>query len=115
MTLPSLSGKRAHIWQRISALYLLFYIPFLAWISVSLPQQLDLIGLAKTLLSPVYLLPTLIAIVLVLVHSWVGIRDILMDYTPRARTVYWLWGLRWVLILTSLNIVWVLISLFLMP
>ena len=115
MNLPSLSGKRAHIWQRLSALYLLIYLPYLAWITLSLPNQADLMILSSNLLSPIYLLPSLIAILLLLIHVWVGLRDILIDYTPRARTVLWLWGLRWLLILVSLNLVWVLFRLFLVP
>ncbi|HHT00161.1 MAG TPA: succinate dehydrogenase, hydrophobic membrane anchor protein, partial [Thiomicrospira sp.] len=80
MTLQSLSGKQAHVWQRISALYLLIYLPYLAWITISLPQQTDFFTLTANLLSPYYLLPSLVAIALVLIHSWVGLRDILIDY-----------------------------------
>jgi len=115
MTFQSLTGKHAHIWQRLSALYLLIYLPYLAWISLSLPQHHALLTLSADLLSPYYLLPSLLAIALVLIHSWVGLRDILIDYTPRSRSLFWLWGVRWLLILISINIVWLLISLFLMP
>ncbi|MEA3405011.1 MAG: succinate dehydrogenase, hydrophobic membrane anchor protein [Pseudomonadota bacterium] len=115
MTFQSLSGKQAHIWQRLSALYLLIYLPYLAWITLSFPQQADLSSLTANLLSPYYLLPSLIAIVLVLIHSWVGLRDILIDYTPRARSLLWLWGLRWLLIFISINVVMLLINLFLQP
>ncbi|MBN2865663.1 MAG: succinate dehydrogenase, hydrophobic membrane anchor protein [Thiotrichales bacterium] len=112
MNLQTLSGKKAHIWQRLSALYLLIYSPYLAWLSLSTPSQESLPNLAAHLLSPIYLLPTLVAILLLIVHSWIGLRDIIIDYTPRAHTIMWLWALRWLLILVSLNIVWVLLSLY---
>jgi len=112
MNLPHLSGKKAHIWQRLSALYLLIYLPYLAWTSLTTLPHETLPSLAATLLSPVYLLPSLVAILLVIVHSWIGLRDIIIDYTPRAHTIFWLWGLRWLLIIISLNIVWVLLRLY---
>ena len=108
MNLQYLSGKKAHVWQRLSALYLLIYLPFLAWLSLTTLPHETLQSFAATLLSPIYLLPSLVAILLVMVHSWIGLRDILIDYTPRTHTVYWLWGLRWLLIIISLNIVWIL-------
>jgi len=112
MNLQSLSGKQAHIWQRLSALYLLIYTPYLAWISLSISPQESLPNLAALLLSPIYLLPSLVAILLIIVHSWIGLRDIIIDYTPRAHTILWLWGLRWLLIVISMNIVWVLFTLY---
>lgn len=110
--LPTLSGKQAHIWQRLSALYLLIYLPYLAWIIVTLTPASDLSALSVHLLSPAYLLPSLVAIVLVLIHSWVGLRDILIDYTPRATTHLWLWGLRFTLAAISFNIAWLLMELY---
>ena len=108
MNLQKLSGKKAHIWQRLSALYLLIYMPYLAWLSMTTLPHATNASLAATLFSPIYLLPSLAAILLVMVHSWIGLRDIMIDYTPRTQTIYWLWGLRWLLIITSLNIVWIL-------
>ena len=109
--LTTLSGRRAHIWQRLSALYLLIYLPYLAWISLTLTATTDLASFTANLLSPIYLLPSLGAIALVLVHTWVGLRDILIDYTDRASTSFWLWTLRFVLFATLLNIIGLLTKL----
>lgn len=109
--LTALSGRRAHIWQRISALYLLIYLPYLAWISLTLTAATDLGSLTANLLSPIYLLPSLVAIALVLVHAWVGLRDILIDYTVRSSTHTWLWGLRFLLLAILLNVIWLLVQL----
>lgn len=114
LKLTTLSGKRAHIWQRLSALYLLFYLPYLAWIVLTLAPANNLTSLSIQLLSPLYLLPSLIAVALVIVHSWVGLRDILIDYTPRDSTHLWLWGLRLLLATATLNIAWLIIELFLL-
>ncbi len=112
MNINRISGRKAHIWQRLSALYLLIYLPYLLWIVLSLPQHNSLYALSTQMLAPYYLLPSLIAIALVLVHSWVGLRDILIDYTPRVRNLLWLWALRLLLIVVSLNIIWLLIELY---
>ncbi|MDG6773102.1 succinate dehydrogenase, hydrophobic membrane anchor protein [Thiomicrorhabdus sp. ZW0627] len=108
MKLNTLSGSKAHLWQRLSALYLLFYLPLLAWQSLTMPYQENLQVLFGTLIQPQYLVPSLIAIFFTGIHTWIGLRDILIDYTPNNRTLYWLWGLRWLLILASLDIAWIL-------
>ncbi|WP_373016878.1 succinate dehydrogenase, hydrophobic membrane anchor protein [Thiomicrorhabdus sp.] len=114
MNLNSLSGKKAHIWQRFSAVYLLIYIPLLAWQVLTFPEHESMKHLSRTLILPQYLFPSLGALFLIGIHSWIGLRDILIDYTPRERTLYWLWGLRWLLIVISLDLLWLLV-LFFMP
>lgn len=77
-----LSGLRAHTWQRISAYYLLMYIPFSVWYLSD--RSFDRYELFQThLLQPEFWVPTFIALGLVIVHSWVGLRDIVLDYLPR--------------------------------
>lgn len=111
MKIRTLSGKQAHVWQRISALYLLLYVPFLAWTVILLPPHDTLASLISTLFQPLNLIPALLALALIEIHSWIGLRDILLDYTPRQRTPLWLEGLRWLLILIGLNLVILLVTL----
>lgn len=107
----ALSGRRAHIWQRISALYLLFFTPYLAWLTLKLPNFNNLYELTQYLIPPFYLLPILVAFCLVVIHSWIGLRDILIDYTPRTRTRFWLLSLQWLLALAVLNVIWLCLRL----
>lgn len=77
-----LSGAKAHLWQRISAFYLLFYFPFAVgylWQG----QFNDYAQFQSALLSPLFALPSLLAFALLMSHIWVGIRDVMMDYLPR--------------------------------
>lgn len=109
MQLHRLSGKRAFKWQRISALYLLFYAPFLAlWLTLT-PHYATTEALISTLTHAWWLLPNLLAIMLLFAHAWIGLRDITLDYTPRQRTPFWLEALRWLLVAVGLNLLFVLI------
>lgn len=108
MQLRRLSGKRAFKWQRISALYLLFYTPFLVlWMTLS-PRYATTEALISALANTWWLLPNLVAMLLLFTHAWVGLRDITLDYTPRQRTPFWLEALRWLLIAVGLNLLLVL-------
>ncbi|WP_028486461.1 succinate dehydrogenase, hydrophobic membrane anchor protein [Thiomicrorhabdus chilensis] len=109
-----LSGKHAHNWQRISAYYLLIYIPFLAAATLFQPSHTSLQDLLDTLMQPFYLLPNLLALILMLIHSWVGLRDILLDYTPLTNTPLWLAALHWLLIFIIFDLV-VLIVMVMTP
>jgi len=77
-----LSGLRAHTWQRISAYYLLFYFPFsVLYLSHRSFESYELFQFH--LVQAEFWVPTFIALGLLVVHSWVGMRDILLDYLPR--------------------------------
>ena len=75
------SGLRAWILQRLSALYLALYASYLlAWFATNPPQDHarwlawvsdPLNGTGLTLFFGVLLL-----------HAWIGLRDVLMDYVP---------------------------------
>jgi len=107
----TLSGKHAHNWQRISAYYLLFYVPFLAASILLLPSHTTIQALLDRLMQPFYLLPNLLALLLVLIHSWVGLRDILLDYTPRTNTPLWLTALHWLLIFIIFDLIVLIVML----
>lgn len=112
----SLSGRKAHIWQRISAIYLMLYIPFLAVIILQLPPSATLIELVNQLsnmmLSTAFVLTSLIAFGLMLVHAWVGVRDIIIDYAPSVRVKLWLTIYRSILALIVINCSLITLSLF---
>ncbi|VAW47787.1 hypothetical protein MNBD_GAMMA04-1533 [hydrothermal vent metagenome] len=112
----ALSGRKAHIWQRLSAIYLLFYAPFLAIVITQLPRSVSLELLAYELtklpLSGLFEVATIFAILLLLVHAWVGVRDIIIDYVPRAKVNLWLTLYHSILILLLINSAMIAISLF---
>ncbi|WP_178862281.1 succinate dehydrogenase, hydrophobic membrane anchor protein [Thiomicrorhabdus cannonii] len=104
MQLHRLSGNRAFRWQRISAFYLLLYTPLLAlWITLT-PHATTADNLIASLTTTWWVIPNLLALLLVITHAWVGLRDITLDYTPRQRTPLWLEALRWLLIAVMLNL-----------
>ncbi len=111
-----LSGRKAHIWQRISAIYLLFYVPFLAIVITQLPDSVSLKLLAYQLnalpFSTLFEVATLAAVLLVLVHAWVGVRDIIIDYVPREKVNLWLTLYHSFLILLLLNSIMIAFYLF---
>ncbi|MDR9498827.1 MAG: succinate dehydrogenase, hydrophobic membrane anchor protein [Hydrogenovibrio sp.] len=79
-----LTGLKAHLWQRLSALWLLVYFPlaglYLANQTITHHAQLMIV-----LAQPLFWVTTLITLGLIAVHAWVGVRDILLDYLPRPR------------------------------
>ncbi|MCF6253130.1 MAG: succinate dehydrogenase, hydrophobic membrane anchor protein [Thiomicrorhabdus sp.] len=112
----TLSGRKAHIWQRLSAIYLLFYTPFLAIVITQLPSSVSLKLLAYQLDSLAFSGPfevaSLIAVLLLLVHAWVGVRDIIIDYVPREKVNLWLTLYHGILILLFINSAMIAINLF---
>ena len=91
LTLKQLTGSKAHRWQRISALYLLLYVPLMAIYIALLPEHNSLENIIGNLFYYClfgYL--SIIAYILLLIHAWVGVRDIMIDYLPRSRLTLWL-------------------------
>ncbi len=77
-----LTGLKAHLWQRISAFYLLVYFPLAAWY-LSQQSFATLVEFKQAVFAVEFWVMTLLALLLLLVHAWVGMRDVLMDYLPR--------------------------------
>ena len=98
-----LTGKRAFIWQNISAAYLALYTPYLAWLALTIKTHTDLF-------TPSVLMPSLLAIGLLLIHAWVGLRDVMIDYLPRRSLAWWLPSLLITLVLIALNLTWLLLK-----
>ncbi len=78
-----LSGFRAWMWQRVSAVYLALYIAYvLLRLVVSPPGDHDALvawmgGLPMWLATAAFL-------VMLLLHAWVGVRDVVLDYLKPA-------------------------------
>jgi succinate dehydrogenase / fumarate reductase membrane anchor subunit len=74
-----LTGLRAWTWQRITAVYLLLYV---LYVGVSLPARVPMSyeEWHGWLMSPAMNAATVLFFVMLLVHLWVGVRNVLMDY-----------------------------------
>lgn len=77
-----LSGLPAWLVQRLSALYLvLFTLAAMIWWWVTPP--LDYAAWRALIASPVSGVAITMAFLALLLHSWVGIRDVILDYAGR--------------------------------
>jgi succinate dehydrogenase / fumarate reductase membrane anchor subunit len=73
------TGLRAWTLQRISAIYLLLFSSYLIGLfAVSPPASFE--QWRDWVSAPVVSLAILVFFLALLVHSWVGIRDVLIDY-----------------------------------
>jgi succinate dehydrogenase / fumarate reductase membrane anchor subunit len=102
------NGKWSYLWQQLSAVYLLLFFPSFIWMiwPVLMGQSV------QTTQPSLLLVSSVIALGLILFHSWIGLRDILMDYCParhlpRALKLYT--GLFSLLILNMLSILLILL------
>ncbi|BBP46039.1 hypothetical protein THMIRHAS_14120 [Thiosulfatimonas sediminis] len=102
--LQKLSGAKAHRWQRISAWYLLLYLPALAIYISLVPQHNSLANIIGNLYYCTFGIASLLALLLVFIHAWVGGRDVLIDYTPRSNTYLWLTAYFAFLLLLAANL-----------
>lgn len=105
-----LTGLKAHLWQRISAIYLLVYFP-LAVVYLSQQSFVSLQTFKQTIFAGEFWVSTLLAVLLLLVHAWVGLRDVLMDYLPRKMVLAGLSLLGLVLIAVLLNLLYLTLYL----
>jgi succinate dehydrogenase / fumarate reductase membrane anchor subunit len=72
-------GLRTWVWQRISALYLgLFLIYFVS--SILMIDQFDYQGWSQWITGPFNSVIIFIGFLMLMVHAWVGIKDVIMDY-----------------------------------
>jgi len=83
------SGLKAWVLQRATAIYIgLFVLYFLLVMLISPP--VDYAAWRDWFASPTMGIATLVFVVSVLLHAWVGIRDVVIDYiwiTPARVTV----------------------------
>ena len=73
------SGLRAWVLQRITAIYLGLFIVYLLMVSLSGgPNGFD--AWRAWVAQPAVTLGLLLFVVALLIHCWVGVRDVLIDY-----------------------------------
>jgi len=72
------SGMRAWVIQRLSALYLLFFVVYAAYAFITLPAGAP--ALQELMRGNFFMIAFAMAMLAILLHGWVGIRDIIMDY-----------------------------------
>jgi len=75
----SASGLKAWLVQRLTAVYLALFLTYLV-LHLVLSPPADYAAWAGWVGRPAVSLGFLLCIPLLLVHAWVGIRDVLMDY-----------------------------------
>jgi succinate dehydrogenase / fumarate reductase membrane anchor subunit len=72
-------GLRAWLMQRLSAVYMVVYlIFFLLRLIFKAPQ--DYAQWRDFITAPIMAAPTALLFLLLLIHAWVGMRDVVMDY-----------------------------------
>jgi len=85
------SGLKAYRWQRWSAWALAVYFPTaVAYLAIQPVDSYE--RFVQMLSAPWFLIPTLLVLALLLVHMWVGVRDVLMDYLPALGYGRWLYA-----------------------
>jgi len=94
------NGRWSYAWQQLSAGYLMVYFPLLGLLIWPwLMGQTNSIQPTNLLL-----LTSSVALGLIMLHSWIGLRDILIDYCP-ARYLRPAWyAFRLVMLLISFNL-----------
>ncbi len=75
-------GLRDWLGQRITAIALVLYTLYLAFAVLSVPT-LTYESWYRLFLSPFMRVATLLAMLALIYHAWVGLRDVLMDYIPK--------------------------------
>ena len=73
------SGLKAWAWQRLTAVYLTLYL-LVGIICIGINAPFDHAGWRAAFASPAVNLSTALALACLLIHAWVGVRDIVLDY-----------------------------------
>lgn len=74
-----LSGQRAWLLQRITAVYAGVYVFFAVALLLARPPA-DHAAWLALITHPVVGLATAVFAVLMLLHAWIGLRDVILDY-----------------------------------
>ena len=72
-------GMRAWLLQRLSGAYIGLYLVIALFI-IGTGPRLDYVRWHELLSQPVVSIATLLFFLFLLIHAWVGIRDVLLDY-----------------------------------
>jgi len=81
MSAPGLQGLRPWIVQRISAAFIAMFILYFAF-AIAQFETFDFAHWYGWLASPVNNIAMALFIIAVLWHTWIGIRDVILDYVP---------------------------------
>lgn len=73
------NGLRAWILQRLTAAYMAVYLVFFIYHIITVPPQ-SYVAWRNWMSGPVVSMTSALFFMAVLVHAWVGIRDVVMDY-----------------------------------
>ena len=73
------SGLKAWLWQRLTAVYLALFGVYLT-LHFVFAAPADHAALVAWVTRPWVMLGLLVFVPMILVHAWVGIRDVCMDY-----------------------------------
>ena len=73
------SGLKAWAWQRLTAAYLALYL-LIALVCIIGNAPFDYPAWRAAFGAPLVSLSTALAIICLLIHAWVGVRDIVLDY-----------------------------------
>ncbi len=72
------SGLTIWMLQRISAVWMVLVAPFIAWVFLAGPSEY---AAWVALFQPLYAkLVALLTVAALLVHAWIGLREVMMDY-----------------------------------
>lgn len=74
-------GLRSWLIQRVSALVMAIYTVFAAIMLIANPVD-DFAGWQQVFANPWMQYATFLFVASLILHAWVGMRDILMDYVP---------------------------------
>lgn len=74
-----LSGLKAWLWQRLSALYMAVYLLLFLYHMLT-DAPVDYQAWRNTVSDPLVALAMMLFFLSLLMHSWVGIRDVIIDY-----------------------------------
>ncbi len=73
------SGMRAWIFQRLSALYLLVFFPWML-LHFIFDAPADAAALKNWIAEPIVAIGIAMGLLSLLLHAWIGVRDIFIDY-----------------------------------
>lgn len=74
-----MAGLRAWLWQRLTALFMAVFLLIFLLLMLSHPPR-DFQAWHDRVASPWMALPLLLFFAALLLHAWVGIRDVIIDY-----------------------------------
>lgn len=81
MSSPGLQGLRPWMIQRVSAVYIAFYIIYLV-IVFAIDSPLNPGDWAHWVATPYNNIAIGLFLIALLWHAWIGVRDIILDYVP---------------------------------